>query len=33
MLNNHVYRIVLAGNEADGYTATVTEESSEEFFE
>jgi hypothetical protein len=33
MLNNHVYRIVLAGNEADGYTTKVTEEPSEEFFE
>jgi hypothetical protein len=33
MLNDHVYRIVLHGNQAGGYTTTVTEEVSEEFFE
>jgi hypothetical protein len=33
MRNNHVYRIVLAGNQTDGYTTTVGEEEAEEFFE
>jgi hypothetical protein len=30
---DHVYRIVLAGNPTDGYTTTVEENGSEEFFE
>jgi hypothetical protein len=33
MRNAHVYRIVLSGNQVDGYTTTVTETSAEEFFE
>jgi hypothetical protein len=33
MSNDHVYRIVLAGNATLGYTTTVTEESSEDFFD
>jgi hypothetical protein len=33
MQNNHVYRIVLAGNQRDGYTTTVEEKTAEEFFE
>jgi hypothetical protein len=33
MSNGHVYRIVLAGNQTGGYTTTVTEEASEDFFE
>jgi hypothetical protein len=33
MQNDHVYRIVLAGNQNDGYTTTVEEKTAEEFFE
>jgi hypothetical protein len=33
MKKNHVYRIVLAGNSANGYTTTVEETSADKFFE
>jgi hypothetical protein len=33
MQNAHVYRIVLAGNQTDGYTTTVEDRGAEEFFE
>jgi hypothetical protein len=32
MQNNKVYRIVLAGNQTDSYTITVTEEEAEDYF-
>jgi hypothetical protein len=33
MEKDQVYRIVLAGNDNDGFTTTVEDDSAEEFFE